>query len=75
MALNEGSCLIEKNKDIYIHTSLDCIKKKIFYQIFECNEDNISENEYYTSINGNEIEKLEKNNSFITSHNEIEFYF
>jgi len=57
LALNEGSCLIEKNKDIYIHTSLDCIKNKIFYQIFECNEDNISENEYYTSINGNEIEK------------------
>ena len=66
--------MIEKNKDIYIQTCLDDPKDKIFYQIFECNEDDISENEYYTSNNGNVIKILEKNKSFISVFNEINYY-
>ena len=54
---------------------MDDPKDKIFYQIFECNEDDISENEYYTSNNGNVIKILEKNKSFISVFNEIYFYF
>ena len=37
---NEGSILIEKNEKMFIHNILDNDKNNIFYQIFECNNNN-----------------------------------
>ena len=74
-SINDGSTLIEKNQDIFIHTSLDYNKKNIYYQIFECNESNNTENEIFISIDGRDLEKLKEKNSFANGENEITFYF
>ena len=70
-----GSNIIEKNKDIFILNALDENKKNIFYQIFECESNNTSNNELYASIDGFELNKLDKNDNFINGYKEIDFYF
>ena len=71
---NEGSKIIEKNKNVYIHTVLDTDNKNIFYQIFQCEQNNTLDYEFFTSIDGNEFEQLEKNTSFINGENNITFF-
>ena len=66
-----GSYFIEENKDIYINTNLDNNKKYIFYQIFECNKYNF---DLYSSIDGKELNRLDKNKNFIDGEKEITFY-
>ena len=66
-----GSYFIEENKDIYINTNLDNNKKYIFYQIFECNKYNF---DLYSSIDGKELNRLDRNKNFIDGEKEIAFY-
>ena len=69
-----GSYIIEKNKDIYINNILDTNKKNIFYQIFECEQNEETNNEFYASIDGEELNKLNENDNFINGNNKIDFY-
>ena len=74
-SLIEGSILIERNKNKYISLHFYENKTNFFYQIFECNQNNYSNNEYYASIDGMILEKLINNtSSFMKAFNQIEYY-
>ena len=76
LTIKEGSDLIKNNKNIYIKSDFPNDKKNIFYQIFECGQDNFEENNFYVSIDGNDLEQLNINNSsFINGEDRLEFYF
>ena len=74
--LNEGSYLIDKN--IYLNSIFKNDKKNIFYQIYECNDNNsynYSYNEFYSAIDDKIPKNLIINNSsFIYGERQIEFY-
>ena len=73
--LNDGAYLIDKNSNIYINSSSNN-KKNFFYQIFECNIFNTSENLFYASIDGMTVEKINNNtSSFLQVEHQIEIYF
>ena len=74
-SIGSGSNIIEKNKNIFIQNVLDDNKKNIFYQIFECESNTISNNELYASIDGYGLNKLDENENFINGNYGIEFYF
>ena len=65
---------MEKNKDLFIRNNLDENKKNIFYQIFECEPNTISNNEIYASIDGNGLNRLYENDNYIKGQNSIYFY-
>ena len=71
--MNEGSNIIEKNQDLHMHINLDENKKNIFYQIIQC-EQKSNEYEFITIIDGNEIEELDKDKSFVYGENEISLF-
>ena len=74
--INEGSYIIDKN--IYLNSIIKKDKKNIFYQIYECNDNNsynFSYNEFYVAIDEMIPENLIINNSsFINGERQIEFY-
>ena len=73
--LNEGSYLIEKNRNIYMNSPFGNKKRNLFYQIFECNQNNYTNNEFYVSIDGLALEKLNNNtSSFMKVYSQIELY-
>ena len=69
-----ASYIMEKNKDLFIRNNLDENKKNIFYQIFECEPNTISNNEIYASIDGNGLNRLYENDNYIKGQNSIYFY-
>ena len=69
-----ASYIMEKNKDLFIRNNLDENKKNIFYQIFECEPNTISNNEIYVSIDGNGLNRLYENDNYIKGQNSIYFY-
>ena len=69
-----ASYIMEKNKDIFIRNNLDENRKNIFYQIFECELNKISNNETYASIDGNWLNRLDENGKYIKGQNSIYFY-
>ena len=74
--INEGSNLIDKNRNIYVNSIFNANKKNFFYQIFECNQNNnYSYNEYYASIDGTILKELNNNtSSFLKADDQIELY-
>ena len=70
--LHEGYNFIEKNKKININIKLDNLTNNIFYQFFECETG--KDNQFFISIDQNEIQKIETSNSFINGENEISLY-